>query len=347
MKNKLREDARSLFIESGLTKTEISEQLQVSRRTITLWAHQDNWDTLRMSMRTMPSLVAEKCYHLLHQYTSNILGDRYSSANMNIHQAQIIHLLASTVKKLRNRSTINESMEMFNFFLGGLQRKDANLAAQVAPQIEEYLTCRAAVSANDYLTSDFSDDASIPFPDLEIREQWADEKDAGQISEEFAIFLEQRAAATQQVTEQTVPDPETPAGIVTANDTAPEPPPRTMAHKAEVPLSPDTPTPVVNEVKASLPPAHTVQHTHQPILVVNDVKPPSSADTPPEEESAPVPAAATEFLRQAAARSEMLRRQANEIGAKCKMLASSNALRKTIRDTETLEESSMPYRSGN
>jgi hypothetical protein len=195
MKNTQREEAQQLFFQSNLTKTDIASRLNVSRRTITLWSHQGNWDTLRRSARSMPAMVAEKCYHLLNQYTTGLLGDNYTAASINIKHAQTIHLLASSIRKIKNRSTVNESMEMFNFFLDGLTRRNPALAAQVAPELEEYIGARAATSTNDHLTDEFASDASVPFPADELKEQLADEKDEAAINEEFEEFLRQREEA--------------------------------------------------------------------------------------------------------------------------------------------------------
>jgi hypothetical protein len=195
MKNTERAEAQELYFQSNMSKTDISNRLNVSRRTVTLWAHQGNWDTLRRSARIMPALVAEKCYHLIDQYTSALLTDQVTSGAINIKHAQTIHLLASSIKKLKNRSTVNESMEMFNFFLEGLSRRDPELAAQVLPQVEEFISCRSSATTNCHLTDDFNADGNIPFPEKEITEQYADEKDAADLNEEFDIFIQQRDEA--------------------------------------------------------------------------------------------------------------------------------------------------------
>jgi len=195
MKNEQRDQAQELYFQSNLTKTEIANKLNVSRRTVTLWAHQGNWDTLRRSARSMPALVAEKCYHLIDQYTSGLLDDRYRSMNITIHNAQTIHLLASSIKKLKNRSTVNESMEMFNFFLEGLSRRNPELAANVLPEVEEFILCRSTATTNSHLTDDFTPNGSIPFPEKEMTEQYADEKDNASLNLEFDLFMQQREEA--------------------------------------------------------------------------------------------------------------------------------------------------------
>jgi len=215
MKSQEREQAQYLYFQTDYTKGQIAEMLKVNRHTISMWAHQGNWDKLRKSARTLPALVAEKCYHLVDSYTSGILGDAYTAQNINIKHAQTIHLLASSIKKLKNRSTVNETMEMFNFFLDNLNRRNPALAAQIVPEVDEYLRARGDASVNDHLTSSFSEDGSISSPADEFVEQSLDQQDADLLNQEFEEFLHHRQPYTEPVPaveEQDSPtEPSTPA----------------------------------------------------------------------------------------------------------------------------------------
>ncbi len=162
---------------------------------IGLRTRQDNWDKLRMSAHNTPSLVAEKCYHLIDQYASGLLINGAGLSTLSLRHAQTIHLLAASIKKLKNRSTVNESMEMFNFFLDGLNRRDPALAVQVAPQIEKYISIRNDAEITDFLTDDFNADGTISYPDKEIQENNLDQKEYEELTEEFAEFLKVREAA--------------------------------------------------------------------------------------------------------------------------------------------------------
>lgn len=215
MKAQEREQAQYLYFQTDYTKGQIAEMLKVNRHTISMWAHQGNWDKLRKSARTLPALVAEKCYHLVDSYTSGILGDAYTAQNINIKHAQTIHLLASSIKKLKNRSTVNETMEMFNFFLDNLNRRNPDLAAQIVPEVDEYLRARGDASVNDHLTSTFSEDGSIPFPADEFTEQSLDQQDADLLNQEFEEFLHHRQPYTEPIPaveeQDSATEPNTPA----------------------------------------------------------------------------------------------------------------------------------------
>ncbi len=176
MKNGQKQQAKNLYFESNLTKTEIAARLGINRRTVMLWCQEGNWERIRNSSRHLPSMVAEKCYILLDQYANKFL-DGFSIATFTDKHADAINKLASTIKKLKNRSATNESMEMFNFFLVGLTKKDPELAASVLPHIEEYLEARKDFNTNDCLPGEFLPDGSIPFNTTELEEKYKDQKD--------------------------------------------------------------------------------------------------------------------------------------------------------------------------
>ena len=184
MKNAQQEEAKDLYFQTNMSKTEIANTVGVNRRTILRWCAQDNWEKLRQSSRHMPALIAEKCYYLIDVYTSRLLQDP-SLSTITLKEAQTLHLLATTIKKIKNRSTINESMEMFNFFLEGLKKKDPQLAAEILPEMEEYMTARRNRDVNDFLLQGFDKNGTMEFPHHEIEEQFADSKDLEALDKEI------------------------------------------------------------------------------------------------------------------------------------------------------------------
>lgn len=196
MKTTERSEAQRLFFQTNYTKSQIAEMLGVSRRTLSVWAHHGNWDKLRKSSRTLPAIVAEKCYHLVDEYTSGLLADSYAAQNINYRHAQTIHLLATSIKKLKNGSTVNEAMQTFNLFLGGLEHRHPELAAQVAPEVDEFIRLTAGSKNTDHLTSPFADDGTIPFNQDDFTEKYKDEAEAETLNEAFEEFIQHRDATT-------------------------------------------------------------------------------------------------------------------------------------------------------
>ncbi len=184
MKGEEQNEARQLYFQTNMSKAEIAEQLGVNRRTVLLWCKQGNWDKLKQSAIHMPSMVAEKCYYLIDSFANRLLEDT-GMQTVNLKDAQTIHLLATSIKKLKNRSTVNESMEMFNFFLEGLKRRNSQLAADVQPMMEEYLAVRENQELTDFLLEGFNEDGTLPYPTKALTEQYMDRKDLDVLEKEI------------------------------------------------------------------------------------------------------------------------------------------------------------------
>jgi DNA-binding XRE family transcriptional regulator len=184
MKNQEQEQAKELYFQTNMSKTEIAASVGVNRRTILLWSKQGNWDKLRDSARHLPAMIAEKCYYLIDRFTTGLLQDA-SLFTLSFKDAQTIHLMASSIKKLKNRNTVNESMEMFNFFYEGLKKKNPELAAEVLPEIEEYITSRSDRETNDFLIEGFTQNGVAEYPDQESQEQYADDADLQSLEKEI------------------------------------------------------------------------------------------------------------------------------------------------------------------
>ena len=197
MKNEQQQLAKELFLDTNLSKTEIAEKVGVDRRTIRIWSQEGNWENLRRSSQHLPAMVAEKCYYLIDQYATHLLSDGGTISTFSHKDAHAINQLASAIKKIKTRSAVNESMEMFNYFIEDVKRKDPKMAENISPFIEDYLTKRKDITTSDFRLSGFNEDCRIPWSEEEkvIMEQWADEKDNELILDEMAAA---RAAAEKK-----------------------------------------------------------------------------------------------------------------------------------------------------
>jgi hypothetical protein len=214
MKTEQHHEAEQLFLQHNLSKTEIAEKLNINRRTVTLWAQQGNWDKIRKSSQHMPSILAEKCYHLLDHYLSYLMTEGATFSTFTLKHAQTIHLLTTSIKKLKNRSTTNETMEMFNFFLPGLKRRDPKLAADLVPYVEEFINTRAAADPADFVPDGFNENGYTPFPEKDIQETHQDERDSQSLADAFEEFVRtqpnEQPTATQPPNEPQHPAAQTP-----------------------------------------------------------------------------------------------------------------------------------------
>lgn len=176
MSNNKKLQAKELYMQTGLTKTQIAAVLGISRRNLHYWISEDHWDRLKQSAEHMPSLMAEKCYHLLNHLTNNYLQD-YRTSSLKRDDIDALYRLTLTIQKLKNRTTANESMEMFALFQDGLQKRDPGLAKSVMPYIEHYLSSRTSVTAYHLTPAHFIPTGHVPPPEENLQEQKLDAAD--------------------------------------------------------------------------------------------------------------------------------------------------------------------------
>ncbi len=67
--------AKRLYFQSDLSKTEIAEMLGIPRRTLHYWIREKNWDRIKRSAAHMPFLLAENVYHIISRFTQQLLGE--------------------------------------------------------------------------------------------------------------------------------------------------------------------------------------------------------------------------------------------------------------------------------
>ena len=262
MKNQIKQQARNLFLDTNLSKTEIATRLGVDRRTIRIWSQDGNWENLRRSSRHLPSMVAEKCYYLIDQYTTALLSSSNATTTFTAKDADAINKMASAIKKLKARSTVNESMEMFNFFIEDVYRKNPQMAKDISPYIDDYITNRKDVYNCDFQLSEFDANGQIPWKvtEEELKEKWADEKDD-------ELMVQEQEANKDVPAPEPAPDPQAEAAHhfrPLAAPGRPEPapllrkqPPKTLFNKIRkqpTQTSPDIPAPQ----PSALPPTNAI-----------------------------------------------------------------------------------------
>src|ERR1700733_990212 len=186
MKQKEFEQAREMYFQTNMSKTEIATKLGVNRRTVLLWCKQDNWERLRQASNTMPSIIAEKIYYLLDNFLTQCLRDPdWTFATYK--DSQTIYLLTSSIKKLKNRkSAINETMETFGALLEGLKKRKPELAEQITPELEEYLSACADKKVSDHYMDGVNEFGGMGFKsDEEEQEERQDKADLAEFQEEL------------------------------------------------------------------------------------------------------------------------------------------------------------------
>jgi hypothetical protein len=156
MLNQQKQQARNLYFQTELTKTQIASMLNVSRRSISYWVKEGEWDRLRQSAAHMPAILAENCYHIFGHLTEGYLSERRMTSPVTLREVETLHKLTLTIKNLKNRATLNESMESFGYFLNALKQKNTKLADELMPYIDDYMTAAASTSRRDYAPEHFT-----------------------------------------------------------------------------------------------------------------------------------------------------------------------------------------------
>jgi predicted DNA-binding protein YlxM (UPF0122 family) len=177
MLHEKKQQAKELFFQTDLSKTQIANLLGISRRSLHYWVKDEHWDRLRESATQLPALLAEKCYHIFGHLTDQYLSELRATKPITHKEADTLHKLVITIGKLKNRSTLNENIETFSYFLEGLKKQAPELATQVTPYIDKYLTGRASIFTSQLAPANYNNQGLIPLPETDFTEQQLDTRD--------------------------------------------------------------------------------------------------------------------------------------------------------------------------
>lgn len=191
MKNQQHQAARELYFNTNLSKTDIAEKLNVTRRSIYQWSIDGDWDKLRQSARHMPAILAEKCYYLIGHIADQLLAES-NFEPITPAQVNMLHKLTLTVKNLKRGTTVADNMESFTHLLDRINHKDPELAEKVAPHVNDYITARSHKTEHDFLLDGFDHHGHLITPDNTLENQLDAE-------EALAIFNERQRETTPSV----------------------------------------------------------------------------------------------------------------------------------------------------
>ncbi len=196
MKTQEQQRAFNLFMQTNLTKTEIADQLGVNRRTIYQWSVQGDWDVLRKSARTMPSIIGQKLYHIFGHFTDHILIRQAAYQTVTKDEAYTLHKLVSALGMIRSRNILSETMESFTGLLEQVKEKDEELAQKILPHVEDYITAGAAPRHYSMVLEGYNPDGTLPFPQKELMDRDDDFREWSALREEYED--ERRAAEKKE-----------------------------------------------------------------------------------------------------------------------------------------------------
>ncbi|MBL7690501.1 MAG: hypothetical protein JNM41_02835 [Flavipsychrobacter sp.] len=177
MINEKKHQAKTLFFQSGLNNSQIASLLNVSRRSISTWVKEGDWNRLKQSAKYLPSMLAENCYHIIGHLTESYLSESRLTNPVTFKEVEALHKLTITAKKLQNRCTINENMELFGYFMEMVSKRNPELAQTIHPYIDEFISARASVYTQHIQPDTFNSMGRIPFPEEDITEKQLDRQE--------------------------------------------------------------------------------------------------------------------------------------------------------------------------
>lgn len=91
MLHEKKQQAKELFFQTDLSKTQIANLLGISRRSLHYWVKDEHWDRLRESATQLPALLAEKCYHIFGHLTDQYLSELRATKPITHKEADTLH----------------------------------------------------------------------------------------------------------------------------------------------------------------------------------------------------------------------------------------------------------------
>ncbi len=143
MKHEQMQQAEALYMQTNLPKSEIADNLGISRTTLYTWAQEYDWDRLKSNARNMPTLMAENMYILLGHKLNSVLAAYDNGRIVPLNDLSMICKLTNAVHKHTNRSTINETMELRMHFMDYVKAQEPSMVASVQPLIDGFIRSRA------------------------------------------------------------------------------------------------------------------------------------------------------------------------------------------------------------
>ncbi len=118
------------------------------RRTLHYWIKENNWEYQKQCAAHMPVLIAENCYHILANYTQQLLAPERKDVMISLREVNTLHKLTVTIANLKSRTTLNENMEIFTNFMETVSNSSPEMAKAISPFVNDFITSGARASAS-------------------------------------------------------------------------------------------------------------------------------------------------------------------------------------------------------
>ncbi|MDY5858129.1 MAG: DDE transposase family protein [Porphyromonas sp.] len=135
--------AKTLYIEGNYTQEEIAVKVGASRQTIIRWAKEDKWQELKASLSITPTQIISQWQQQIVEINTAIAcreeGKRYATPA----EADALHKLASSIKKLQDDLGISETISVCMSFLSWLRPRDIEEAKRFSNIMDAFIKDQA------------------------------------------------------------------------------------------------------------------------------------------------------------------------------------------------------------
>lgn len=135
--------AKTLYLEGNYTQEEIAVKVGASRQTINRWAKEDKWQELKASLSITPTQIISQWQQQIVEINTAIAsreeGKRYSTPA----EADALHKLASSIKKLQDDLGISETISVCMSFLSWLRPRDIEEAKRFSNIMDAFIKDQA------------------------------------------------------------------------------------------------------------------------------------------------------------------------------------------------------------
>lgn len=122
--------ARTLYLEGSYTQEELAEKMGVSRQTIIRWAREDSWQELKASVSITPAQLIAQWQQQILEINKVIASREEGKRFATPAEADALHKLASSIKRLQDNLGISEVISVCMRFLSWLRPLDTEQAKQ-------------------------------------------------------------------------------------------------------------------------------------------------------------------------------------------------------------------------
>ena len=149
MKTEQMQDALHLYLQTNLTKTEIAQYLNISRRSVNSWARDMEWDRIKNCADQIPMILAENNYLVMAKLQSEILSDQEAGKPLDLRKISTLCKVANTTRKFATRNTLNDNIELRDLFLNHVNAQNPELALMIQPYMDSFLIGQAKASSKE------------------------------------------------------------------------------------------------------------------------------------------------------------------------------------------------------